>query len=527
VLIPAGADVLHVRTIKRDGSIREPEPIAEKESVSVPDLLPGDYVEIEYIEAASPAAAFPGGFIGERFYFNSVEAPLERTEYLVVSPVGMAIDVDARGGIEREPRRWQAGDLDVRMWGRTDQPERPREPGSIPLGEILPSVRVSHAVSFDAWREFLRDELRVAWRGSRELRTLALSLCARSDRRACARAVVRWVGEHVEHAGAVTDLAAGTLARRRGNRTGLVGALLLAAGIEPELWVVRPVTLDGAPLVAQELDAFDQPVLALPQLRGAFLDPRTRRLAPFALPPLLRGGQALRIAPGTLYAHLPRTSAEDPAEGRRVRFRAAVGEGPMRVEEQEDLAGWPAVEWREEMDRVDGARIRQEFEQHGLGAFFPGAQLESLTFRGLEDEHGRLGVDSRFLVPSLARRAGGTFVVAPILPSYLARRYAPSDRRLAALLVPYVPPLDLDVELSLPAGATLAAPSVVRLEAPFGRFRQEITSRHGRLVLRRHLEMPTQRVDPRAYPGFVKFARAVDEAEQREIVLRLSGATGP
>src|SRR5262249_24393991 len=116
VQIPPGAEVLTLRTIKPDGSTREPEEIAEKQTVSAPDLVPGDTLELEYLEAAAPPAALPGGFLGERFYFSSFDAPLDRTEYVLATPAGMAVDVDARGGVPSHPQVEHRQDLDVRTW---------------------------------------------------------------------------------------------------------------------------------------------------------------------------------------------------------------------------------------------------------------------------------------------------------------------------------------------------------------------------------------------------------------------------
>src|SRR5206468_12365610 len=68
VPIPDGAEVLTLRTHKPDGSVREPEEIFGKQTVSAPDLAPGDYVEWETLEVREPVDAFAPGFLGERFY---------------------------------------------------------------------------------------------------------------------------------------------------------------------------------------------------------------------------------------------------------------------------------------------------------------------------------------------------------------------------------------------------------------------------------------------------------------------------
>ena len=46
----------------------------------------------------------------------------------------------------------------------------------------------------------------------------------------------------------------------------------------------------------------------------------------------------------------------------------------------EELAGWPALEWAELVERfgADRARLRQDFEQRWLGVQFPGARLREL-----------------------------------------------------------------------------------------------------------------------------------------------------
>src|SRR6202012_1904475 len=143
VQIPGDADVLVLRTIKADGTTREPEDIGEKESVSVPDLEPGDYVEYEWVEASAPPAAFPGGFIAERFYFSSYDAPLYESIYVVVAPSDMKLEVDRRGQDVPAPVTNKSNDgLAVTTYVTHLAPQLFAEPSSAPFAEYLPSVRV-------------------------------------------------------------------------------------------------------------------------------------------------------------------------------------------------------------------------------------------------------------------------------------------------------------------------------------------------------------------------------------------------
>ena len=75
----------------------------------MPDLEPGDYVEFEYVDPASPPGAFPRGFLAERFFFRSYDAPLYRSEYVVATPPEMKLQVDRRGeGVPADARRARA-----------------------------------------------------------------------------------------------------------------------------------------------------------------------------------------------------------------------------------------------------------------------------------------------------------------------------------------------------------------------------------------------------------------------------------
>src|SRR4029078_7146577 len=101
VAVPAGAELLTGRTRKRDGSRREPEEIAGKEAISAADLEIGDYVEWEYVETHAPSSAFAPGFLADRVFFQSFEAPLDRSELVVIAPAALALDIDPRAGAPR------------------------------------------------------------------------------------------------------------------------------------------------------------------------------------------------------------------------------------------------------------------------------------------------------------------------------------------------------------------------------------------------------------------------------------------
>jgi len=168
--VPAGGEVLMLRNHKRDGSTREPEEIAGKEAVSVPDLAVGDFVEWETLESKGASDAFAPGFLGERFYFQSFDAPLDRSEYLLITPDALALDVDARAGAPAATvtqRRGAAGEaLRVTTFAAREVPQLFAERAAVPAIEYVPSVRVSSGVSWRGWARFLHEQLYGSWRSS-------------------------------------------------------------------------------------------------------------------------------------------------------------------------------------------------------------------------------------------------------------------------------------------------------------------------------------------------------------------------
>src|SRR4029078_8014988 len=105
IAIPAGAEILSVRTHKRDGSTREPEEIAGKETISAADVAIGDFIEWEYLETRSPSAALAPGFLIDRFFSQSFDTPMAPSELLLVSPAGQDIELDARAGAPKPQTR--------------------------------------------------------------------------------------------------------------------------------------------------------------------------------------------------------------------------------------------------------------------------------------------------------------------------------------------------------------------------------------------------------------------------------------
>jgi tetratricopeptide (TPR) repeat protein len=525
VQIPEGAEVLTLRTHKPDGTIREPEEIFGKATVSAPDLAPGDYVEWETLEVREPIDAFAPGFLGERFYFQSIEAPLDRSEYLQVLPAGLRLDADARAGAPGPVTEAGPEGTRVVRFAVRHVPQLFPERASVPSVEWIPSVRLSSGVTMDGWARFLSDQVQGIDRSSPSLRRVAQEIAAPvKDRARLPEALVRWLGEHIEPEADLLEPATFSLARGRGNRTALLLALGRALGLPVDVVFARALTTAAAeaPAVPQELDDFGEILVRFSTAEGPrYVDPRLRR-APFGyLTPGIDGAPMLVPSERRASPELARSSVPD---GRTVRLSARLGaEGEASATVVEELTGWPVVEWLEALDRAgnDRAKLRQDFEQRSLSQNVPGAVLTELQVQPRDD--GGVRVSYSFTHPALASREGSVLKFAPTFyRTQPGRRYATEPRRRTTELLGPDLPLDLEARFELPAGVKVVDPGddgeVATIKGS-ARFAERREAKGGALTIRRQSRLPLSRVSPADYADVAAKLRQVDPLESAEVRL--------
>lgn len=534
VSVPAGADILAVRTRKPDGTVREAQEIAGKPSISASDLSVGDFVEWETLELRSPAEAYAPGFLGDRFYFQSAEAPLDRSEYLLVVPFDMPVDLDRRAGAP-EPVLvpGPAGTRALQISGR-QFPQIFPERSSVVAEDWVPSVRASSGVELSRWSRFWADRMHTVKRGSPELREVAAQIQADAKRKnaGLAEAMVSWVNQHIEPESTLFEPATISLARGQGNRTALLMALAESLSVPAELMFVRSLgrAPAAAPLCVQELDDFSDPVV---RLRGAdgsvhFFDPRLRR-APFGyLSPELAEASGFVAGDDSL-----RLARSDVRDARRVTMKIQLDkDGAAAVTVTEDLSGWPAVEWNELLQRVgrDRSKLRQEFEQRWLSQHFPGAMLGELDTR--ETPEGGRQVHYTLTSPCMATREGDDLWLSPtFFLSQPGRRYFTEAQRRTPLQLGFEAPLFLEVDVLLPPGARVldlgASGGADAAGVHFSEERMvqsEASQGQGspaHMYLRRRWALPLSRIQPEQYQEVAKKLRQVDVLERSPLRIEL------
>ena len=527
--VPDGARLLSLHTLKADGTRLEPDAIPGKSTWSLPNLAPGDYVEFEYVRGESPSAGFPGGYLGDRFYFKSFEIPFDRSELVMIMPESMEPVLDPRGPPPELVKQKQAG-LNVLRWTAEQSRSLAPEPGSVTSREFLPSINLGVKVTWEAYIESLRDLLvdkemfdPAAQEFVREL------LGAQKDAAPSLKAelLYRWVTEQIETTNDVFGSAPSMLSARTGSRERVLKYMLALAGVPSELVLARGVEADHSDAVLPDPETFGYLLLRVATEKGPLLVHAGARHAPFGfLPPQVRGERALVVNPA---AEVTQTPPDDlTRELRTVDVALAVsadGQGKLHI--RETHRGASAVEWRNDLDAIPAAELQTRFEQSYASNVIPGARLTSLKLEAREQPEAPLVLDYEVEVKDLGQRTGTLQRIGGLFPLLLSPRYARQGGRTTTEIVSPAQAVEVHTHLTLPKGARVVAlPKGGVLRLPSGAsFDANAEARGDTLELHRSLRLPISRVLPSDYAGFASFCRGTDAIEASELVLELPTGT--
>jgi hypothetical protein len=527
VRIPENARVLTLHTIKANGQRLEPDEIEGKDTVSLPTVTPGDYVELEYIAYKEPSEGFPNGYSGDRFYFKSFEIPFDHSQMVVIAPKSMAVQVDPRGAA---PKKEERIDGDLRIWNfQVDQSVALKaEPGAASAREYLPSVRIGVRASWPAFVESIRDALADREIYDPDIAALTQQIVGDADPadyRRRAERLYAWVLEHIENNDDLFSQAAVMLRSRSGNRARVLSYMLKLAGVPAKLALVRSATADTVPSEMADGDTYEHLLVTFSDARGPCWLFTVERFAPFGyVPPLLRGQPALLLTPGVERTNVP--AGVLGQDLRHIELEIAVAkDGSAHVNAVETVRGFGAVSWRSELESVPAAELDHRFGEDYVARLLPGAQLTSLHITGREQEAESIKLEYSFTLGALGRPAGESWALPPMLASHLAQSYAQLGQRTTDELLPSPVEMEVVLKVHLPSGVT--RPSLgepVQLQAAIaGRPKYAMTShvQNDTLVIERALELPAMRIAKKDYTAFAAFCRLVDLAESKELLVKL------
>lgn len=521
---PADAQLLTLRTIKSDGRRLEPDEIEGKDSISLPNLAVGDYVEFEYLRAEPAPAGFPHGALGDRFFFQSFEVPFDRSELTVSLPESVRPVIERRGSAPEMEESIEDGRRVLRFRARESRP-RVMEPSSVSSREFLPSVLWGYNATWEAYIESLRDVL-----ADRELRDPAHERLVReivgNDGHATAeqraRRIYQWVIANIDDTNDPFGQAATMVHGRTGNRSRVLLYLLHLAGIEAELALARSFASDATPqqladdqtytFLLVRMQGSDGPIWLWPGARGT----------PFGfLPvePIIRGQSALVVNERAERA----TVSDPPMESDLATVELDIHtdlEGGAHIEVTETFRGATAVAWRHQLEGIAAAHLEEVFERQYVARIAAGARMSALRITGRENAEEPLVLYYEFDVSRLGRRAESALLVPQLYSLGLSVNYAALARRTTTQVLSGGA-RDVIMRVHVPDGATIAnLPDARELHGPHGARADWSANTTGNVItIERRVHLPRARIEPEQYPDFARFARSFDEAERFELRL--------
>jgi cellulose synthase operon protein C len=138
--------LLKIRTLKQDGRVLEPEIVPGKESITMPHLEVGDYIETETITTLRGDGQGGQRFEGPRWFFREEKIPYFRSEFITISPKNRPLEIETGGSVPR-PEVTESGALVIRRWRVDKSPALPEELASAPIQEFLPNVRIGWGIN--------------------------------------------------------------------------------------------------------------------------------------------------------------------------------------------------------------------------------------------------------------------------------------------------------------------------------------------------------------------------------------------
>jgi tetratricopeptide (TPR) repeat protein len=516
---PPNGLVLHLRVIKADGRVLEPEPVAGKPTLTLPHLEVGDYVESEHITAQAGDGAKGRQYSSPHWFFREADKGYWRSEFIVITPGGRELEIESRGNVPT-PQTKELGPFIERSWRVELSPPAEVEPDSPPIAEFLPSVRVGWGISLDATLARLIDLATDSAPLDPRLRVKALDVVRDVPERATderARRLYRWVVEHVQDGKEVDGRRVVT--GGSGSRQAAFRYMLRLVGIDSQLSLVKN-RLATPPLgKLSEVEEYDALVMRFVTDHGVRWMTVRDKFAPYGyVPAELRDQPAIVLVPA-----MPRDTVRAPntSDGVAYEGRAAVRvDGSATLDLTTTFGGNRAIAWRNALDRVAQVKLYDFVERELIAPSFDGGHVREMKVEGADAVDQPLVMRLHVEVPQLAKRAPTGLTVHP--------PFAPGLAQLAALPERHTPLLrstswhtELRLHVVLPDSMTMPG------EIPRGQLQfmdasvvsRDAISGHA-IDFDRTIDLPAGRVQPGdEYARWQKFVREADTLLTRDVLI--------
>ena len=510
--------VLHMRVIKQDGRILEPEFVPGKPTVTFPHLEVGDYIETENIISTAGDGQHGAHYLGPHWFFREKNVAYARSEFVVISPQSKPLTIEVRGDVP-EPVREDTGAFAVRRWRVDASPAAPVEPGSAPITEFLPSVRLGWGIDLPEHLRRLSDSVAsltpVDPRITRIAKRIVEPLPPQQTKERVKR-LYRWVMANVED-GKETD-GRRVIIGKSGSRARAFEMLCRSMSIPIDFVVARNRLAPPPAGPIEHASQFGALLLRIPDESGPLWLTVGNKYAPFGYVP----AEARDVPAYVLTGNEPqkvRTPAGGELDSIVYEGKAELAaDGSAKLELVQRFFGRHAVGARQDLAKLPESRL-PDVLQSLVGRALSGARLLRHTVEQLDELDSPLSIRMSIEVPNFAHAVGGSLVITPPFV-WRVGTLATLPSRQTPLLVSSATHQKTHLSIQLPPGAKLASTLAKGKLANGDRYVRVEDSLKGQvLVLERVVHFPAGRVQPNEYPDFVQFARQADDAQARSIRL--------
>ena len=513
--LPEDAIPISIYTRKADGSILHADMALEKESFSLPDLSPGDFVVAVYLEPNSDAGTTAGGFLSQRTYFGDFDIEIGHQRLDVIPPNNHKMKAERQFNAPKPRAISSNGQPGVRFEAHNIKPIK-SEPRSPVPEAIIPSVRVGSDISFEDDLMSFRERFLMMTHISPQFRYWVQSI-VQAAQTGQTPDVVTALLSAVRHrydgtVGLVSERVGRGLFDGVGHRTQALSAALTVAG------VAHSVHLAGASASGDESkfgQVSDYQTALIELVDGRWIYPGPDRGPVGYLPFSLLGGRSVIIWPPsapTTPRYLPTRRAIK--DSRTVQMTAHLdAEGLLSGHVIDRLQGAEAIAVGRMMGQLAKSERPRLVERILIKAITSG-QIHSLDPTDGTDGTDALTLKYQFSgrLPSPNRL--GCFPIQP------GQTFAMLELRQSPLILSL--PVDQTVEIQMTSDTEFTVDESFKdIASGPHRFSRRIVKDGNKMTMTCRLQIAGGHILPKDYPVFRDWARQVDRAEQVSITHKI------
>ncbi len=520
------AHFLRLRIIKPDGT--EVVPVDARPGVTemvLSEVEPGDLVEEEYVARVGTTGSSRRGHLPPYLYrFADPDRAFGLSEYVLLVPPEIDLQVDGNfEGLEQEQGEWNG--LRLLSWRAEDVPPVPLEPFSPSAQSLMPWLNYGFGVTWEDVGDTFRDRLFGVLRTSPELRRWSRDSLVGETPRERVQSLVEALVETIDAGNteiAFDTAAADSFALRRGNRLGVLAAVLADAGWRVDLVLARPWTERGQRAIVPTLDAFPLALLRVERDgEPLWIDMQEGKRGVGHINPLVQGGDGLVLPlsrPQQGVSRIDRLPTFDnPDLVEEITVRAEVDEdGDARVRFRMALRGAQAEQLEKRLATVPEDQVGMVYRQIAA-TIFPGASAVTGT---IDDggEPSRMTLD--LVLAGACASDGATLRCRNlVLSNPLVPLFASLPQRTYPLILRVPIERRTEVEVVAPPGWRVEERPPRQLETGWGSVEESLSGKAPSLRSLLRVSLPRQTISTEDYPAFARFCRAVDELTSRPPVL--------